>query len=142
MRGVEDHVPRGTGNVGIDTTLQRTIGLFEDAFPGRVRGYYLFGSRMDRSAVATSDIDLVIVIRGNRIGKVDAERAPPTSLAAYLRTYTDAPDQSGERPRVQRVDRRALGAMRGSGLHQWKNGIGLSCAGRPREARVTPQSVP
>jgi len=50
-----------TGNVRVDTALRGAIGIFEAAFPGRIRGYYLFGSQMDGSAVAISDIDLFVV---------------------------------------------------------------------------------
>ena len=52
-----------TGDRRADTLLQGTIGIFETCFPGRVRGYYLVGSYANGSAVATSDLDLVVVFK-------------------------------------------------------------------------------
>jgi len=50
-----------TGNARIDTMLRGAVGIFEAAFPDRVRGYYLFGSHMDGSAVGISDLDIFVV---------------------------------------------------------------------------------
>src|SRR5262245_58389668 len=37
------------------------IGLFEEACPNRISGYYVEGSYADQSAVVTSDLDLIVV---------------------------------------------------------------------------------
>ena len=52
-----------TGDRRADTLLQGTIGVLETCFPDRVRGYYLVGSYANGSAVATSDLDLVVVFK-------------------------------------------------------------------------------
>lgn len=47
----------------MDAALRATVAAFEDAFPGRVRGYYVDGSRADGTGLPTSDLDLTIVFR-------------------------------------------------------------------------------
>jgi predicted nucleotidyltransferase len=47
----------------VDDTLRATVAAFEATFPGRVRGYYVQGSRADGSGLSTSDLDLCIVFR-------------------------------------------------------------------------------
>lgn len=64
-----------TGNARTDTMLRGAVGIFEAAFPGRIRGYYLFGSQMDGSAVATSDLDLFVVFKDDFLNEQEAERA-------------------------------------------------------------------
>jgi hypothetical protein len=54
-----------TGTEHVDQTLRGIIGLIELSFPGRVRGYYVEGSYADGTAVATSDIDMRVVFKGN-----------------------------------------------------------------------------
>lgn len=59
---------RGTGlpmaNVSIvDDILQNVVHLFEASFPARVRGYYLYGSQIDDTAVNGSDIDITILFK-------------------------------------------------------------------------------
>lgn len=50
-----------SGSPAVDRTLQAIVGHFERAFPGLIGGYYLIGSYADASAVAISDIDLIIM---------------------------------------------------------------------------------
>jgi hypothetical protein len=50
-----------TGNATVDQVLRDTVDVFEAAFPGRVRGYYVEGSYAGATGVATSDVDLSIV---------------------------------------------------------------------------------
>ncbi len=52
------HQPR------VDEAITGVISLCEMLLPGRIRAYYLTGSYTDGSAVASSDIDLEIVVRG------------------------------------------------------------------------------
>jgi hypothetical protein len=44
-------------------SLQAAVAAFEAAFPGQIAAYYLGGSRVDGSAVETSDVDVDIVFR-------------------------------------------------------------------------------
>lgn len=50
-----------TGDSRRDARLRDVVALVEEALPGRIRSYYLFGSVADGSAVATSDLDLFLV---------------------------------------------------------------------------------
>ncbi len=54
-----------TGHEPIDQALRGLVGVFETAFPGRVRGYYVEGSHVSGTAVAASDLDLTIVFKGS-----------------------------------------------------------------------------
>jgi predicted nucleotidyltransferase len=53
-----------TGHERIDAVLRGIVGIWEMAFPGRIRAYYLTGSYSDGTALPTSDIDLSILFRG------------------------------------------------------------------------------
>lgn len=53
-----------TGDAAIDRILRGIVTLFEASLPGRVRGYYLLGSYADGTAVAISDIDLIVLCAG------------------------------------------------------------------------------
>ena len=68
MLGMMDYNPiilsTSSGSQPVDDALRGAIGIFEMVFPGRIRAYYVEGSYADRSAVATSDIDLAIVFKG------------------------------------------------------------------------------
>jgi len=64
-----------TGDARIDTLLCGAIGVFEAAFPGRILGYYLFGSHADGSAVANSDIDVFVVFQGDFADATEERRA-------------------------------------------------------------------
>ncbi len=63
-----------SGNAEVDRILRGLIGIFETAFPGRIRAYYLAGSRADGSEVAASDVDFRAVFRGG-FGPGEEERA-------------------------------------------------------------------
>jgi hypothetical protein len=45
----------------IDRILQTIIGTYEEAFPNRVRSYYLIGSYVEHTAVPLSDIDCFVI---------------------------------------------------------------------------------
>ena len=68
------------GDGRADQALRDAVSSFEAAFPGRVRGYYVEGSRADRTGVTSSDLDLTIVFRDRFID--EAERARARSVAA------------------------------------------------------------
>lgn len=46
-----------------ERALRSVIAAFELAFPGRIRGFYLLGSGADGSAVATSDLDVTVLLK-------------------------------------------------------------------------------
>ncbi|HEX8681723.1 MAG TPA: nucleotidyltransferase domain-containing protein [Ardenticatenaceae bacterium] len=50
-----------TGNITVDTAVLTVVGLFEAAFPERLCSVYVEGSYADDSAVATSDVDLIVL---------------------------------------------------------------------------------
>jgi hypothetical protein len=52
-----------TGVFEVDRIIGEVIRLGEYHFPGRIRGYYLVGSYAVGEAVATSDIDIVVVFK-------------------------------------------------------------------------------
>jgi hypothetical protein len=52
-----------TGDQRADRLLEGAIGVLEMCFPNRVGGYYLVGSYANGSAVASSDLDLVVVFK-------------------------------------------------------------------------------
>lgn len=54
-----------TGDPQIDQILRGVIGLVELLFPERVRSYYVTGSYADGTAVPTSDLDVMIVLKNN-----------------------------------------------------------------------------
>jgi hypothetical protein len=64
-----------TGNDKADKVLQGIIGVFEAAFPERIRGYYVEGSYAEGKGIATSDIDLEIVFIDAVVGDIDHEKA-------------------------------------------------------------------
>jgi hypothetical protein len=70
-----------SGSQAADTVLCGLIGIFEMRFPGRIRAYYAEGSYADRTAISTSDIDLVLIFKDCF---VDADEAGTArQLGAY-----------------------------------------------------------
>jgi predicted nucleotidyltransferase len=53
-----------TGFAQVDQVVREIIGLVEPKFAGRVRGYYLVGSYAVGEPLAASDIDLIILFKG------------------------------------------------------------------------------
>jgi hypothetical protein len=51
-----------TGHELADHVVREMVTRFEEAFPNRISGYYAEGSYADQSAVATSDLDLTLVL--------------------------------------------------------------------------------
>ncbi|MEO7002788.1 MAG: nucleotidyltransferase domain-containing protein, partial [Ktedonobacterales bacterium] len=66
---------QSSGNPATDQAIIAVIAAFEQAFPGRVSGYYALGSYADGSAVATSDIDLTIIFTGAFEGAAERDAA-------------------------------------------------------------------
>src|SRR5262249_23067547 len=71
-----------TGNDRADSILQGVIGIWEAAFPGSVRGYYLYGSYANGTAEPGSDLDLTILFKAGHLGSTEADRA--RRLCEYL----------------------------------------------------------
>ena len=73
------------GNASVDTLLSRVVELYEEKFPGRVRGYYLTGSYAEGDAVDGSDIDLYILFKGAFVSEEeDAQANELASACAHL----------------------------------------------------------
>ncbi len=53
-----------TGDPRTDEILRASVGLLELVFPGRIRAYYLSGSYTDATAVPGSDLDALVVFKG------------------------------------------------------------------------------
>lgn len=49
---------------GADPVVRGLVGVFDAAFPGRVRGCYLLGSYAEGTTVGLSDVDLVVLFKG------------------------------------------------------------------------------
>ena len=64
-----------SGRARVDDALRGLIGIFETVFPERIRAYYVEGSYADRTAIATSDIDLVIVFKDRFVDEEQAGAA-------------------------------------------------------------------
>lgn len=64
---------KATENVLIDSYLRELIGVFEAAFPDRVRSYYLIGSFATGGAIRTSDVDLRVIFK-DRFAEGEAAR--------------------------------------------------------------------
>ena len=80
-----DHTPIllsiSSGSQSADRVLQGLISIFELRFPGRIRAYYAEGSYADRTAIATSDIDLVLIFKHRFVDEDEAGAA--RQLGAY-----------------------------------------------------------
>jgi hypothetical protein len=70
-----------SGSLAADDALCGLIGIFELCFPGRIRAYYAEGSYADRSAIAASDIDLVLIFKDHFLD--DHEAGAARQLGAY-----------------------------------------------------------
>lgn len=53
-----------TNHASIDDLLRGTIGLLETVFPNRIRGHFLTGSYRQATQTSGSDIDLIVVFKG------------------------------------------------------------------------------
>jgi len=55
---------QSTGKEHIDRLLHGIVGIYNQAFPERIRAFYVVGSYADGSSIALSDIDLYIIFAG------------------------------------------------------------------------------
>lgn len=63
-----------TGNPEIDELLGSIVGIFNLAFPDRIRGYYVGGSYALGNPVSTSDLDLCVMFK-DRFSADEKEKA-------------------------------------------------------------------
>lgn len=76
------------GVARVDALLAGVVERCEAAFPARIRGYYVEGSYASASGVATSDVDIVIIVKDRfaatdereRIAAICAECAAASAL--------------------------------------------------------------
>lgn len=57
-------LPKPFSGSAAETALNRLIAAIEDAFPDRVRGYYVHGRAADDTNIESSDIDVDVVVKG------------------------------------------------------------------------------
>jgi hypothetical protein len=99
----------------VDAFLRRFVRAAEAAAPGRVGGYYLIGSYADGSAVAVSDLDLVVLVRGRLDGATEgalwrcAESVAPGCPVRLDLTVSGEADASWEKEHVKLASRLVAG---------------------------------
>lgn len=64
-----------TGNERADGALRGVLGIYEVAFPGRIRGGYVEGSFADGTGLDTSDLDLKLVFKERFASDMECEAA-------------------------------------------------------------------
>jgi predicted nucleotidyltransferase len=74
--GAELPLPRAAA-----AAVRSVLDAFAERFPGRLRAAYVEGSHADATPVPTSDVDLLLVVRGNFRGA--GERRAATALLAW-----------------------------------------------------------
>jgi hypothetical protein len=83
---VEVELIESTGDRLCDRVARGVIGVFETAFPGRVRGFYLRGSYASGTSIAGSDLDLFIVFKDRFADPAEYERTQ--ALSAHCARLT------------------------------------------------------
>ena len=83
MKSTEIVLTHSTEYELADSVLQDIVARFEHVFPTRIIGYFVEGSYADQTAIATSDLDLVIVFRKHfALGEEEAAARIVTALEA------------------------------------------------------------
>ena len=80
-----------TGNQLIDNILRGIVGIFEALFPDQIRGCYLIGSYANRSALPTSDLDLIIIFKTGQRSKSSTSAFPKNSVGRFLHQKSATP---------------------------------------------------
>lgn len=92
----------------MDVTLRQVISGYEQAYPGQIVAYYIEGSYADQTALATSDLDLVIVFRRPFAQEADRRAAeqlwtptPACPQEPDITVVDEASFQQGIRPNLK-----------------------------------------
>jgi hypothetical protein len=64
-----------TGAPSADRILQGVIGILEQVFPGRIRGYFVRGSYASATSTEGSDLDMFVVFKDAFVEPAEAEKA-------------------------------------------------------------------
>lgn len=83
------HLSHSTGVASVDRALSGAVGLFEEVFPRRVRGYYLVGSYAYGQPLPTSDLDLKVVFKERFRGPAEEARARRIARQCSLLSQVD-----------------------------------------------------
>ena len=76
----------------MDEAIAAIIGIYETAFPNRIRGYFLVGSLGDDTAISGSDIDMEIIFKGTMTAEEIAGcQVIKTSCRALSPIHLDLP---------------------------------------------------
>jgi hypothetical protein len=62
---MEIELVRSTGDWRIDEMLRGALGLLDSVMPDRIRSAYLTGSLADGTAIRSSDVDVLVVLKGS-----------------------------------------------------------------------------
>lgn len=73
------------GNPTVDRALIGLLEMLEADYPNRIQGCYVTGSYADQTALATSDVDLDIILKGDFIDQ-DEQRAMEIRCETYRST--------------------------------------------------------
>ncbi len=83
------HLSHSTGVALADRALSGAVGLFEEVFPRRIRGYYLVGSYAYGRPLPTSDLDLKVVFKEKFRGPAEEARARRIARQCSLLSQLD-----------------------------------------------------
>ncbi|MBI3972528.1 MAG: nucleotidyltransferase domain-containing protein [Chloroflexi bacterium] len=83
-----------TGDPEVDRIMRGYVGVFETAFPGAVRAYYLTGSFAEGTAAPTSDVDVNIVFKEGAL-RESTERRMALQLEKYCNSLSRIPVGAG-----------------------------------------------
>src|SRR5262245_6000353 len=76
------------GDARVDQTLRDVVAMIEERLPERVRGYYLVGSYAVGEARPSSDIDLIVLVKGEL---AEGERERFASVRNACRRFSPIP---------------------------------------------------
>jgi len=77
-----------SGNHLVDDNIQSLIAVYEALFPEQVRAYYLIGSYAIGETTALSDLDLIVLFKGNFLDNKEANQGRRLSQAFYKARFS------------------------------------------------------